>query len=136
VDLLAGSAQQGGQVAEALAVGQVDGDPVEGQGPDVAVAAEDVGRLGGPLQGLQVLAAESGPGGGAEPLVQLDRGPQVAGGLLGTAQGGGEQPGQLPAGPERGQGQRRVGQDQPQLGGQPVQQQPQAVVDRRVSIRW
>jgi hypothetical protein len=92
VDLLAGSAQQGGQVAQALAVGQVDGGAVEGQGPDVTLAAEDVGLLGDLLQALQLLAAEGGPGGGAEPLVQLDRGPQVAGGLVGAAEGGGQQP--------------------------------------------
>jgi hypothetical protein len=74
VDPLAGGAQQGGQVAEALAVGQVGGGAVEGQGPHVALAAEDVGRRGRlVLQALQVLAVEGGPGGGAEPLVQLDR---------------------------------------------------------------
>jgi Amidase len=82
VDRLAGGTEQGRQVAEALAVGQVGGDAVEGQGPHPALAAEHVGRRGGRLlQPPEVLAAEGGPGGGADPLVLGDRRPRDLPGL-------------------------------------------------------
>ncbi len=84
--VLAGGAEQQGDVVQAFRVGQVGAASVEGELPGVSVASEHVGGC----EALTGAAAQLAPGGGAEPFVHLDGGGEVLRRLVEVALRGGE----------------------------------------------